>query len=49
LNHIREAQQQLADEIRPIDDFRSNARYRTRVAQNLLEEFLHQLQRAEPQ
>lgn len=47
LNRIREAQEQLADEIRPIDDFRSNARYRTRIAQNLLEEFLIQLQRAE--
>jgi CO/xanthine dehydrogenase FAD-binding subunit len=46
LNRIREAQQQLADEIRPIDDFRSNARYRTRIAQNLLEEFLLQLQPA---
>ena len=47
-SRIREAQQQLAHEIRPIDDFRSNARYRTRVAQNLLEEFLLQLQRTEP-
>jgi CO/xanthine dehydrogenase FAD-binding subunit len=47
LNRIRDAQQQLADEIRPIDDFRSNARYRTRIAQNLLEEFLLQLQRAD--
>ena len=47
LNRIREAQQQLADEILPIDDFRSNARYRTRIAQNLLEEFLLQVQRAD--
>ena len=47
-SRIRETQQQLADEIRPIDDFRSNARYRARVAQNLLEEFLLQLQRTEP-
>src|SRR5262249_17081423 len=46
-NRIREAQQQLADEIRPINDFRSNAHYRTRVAQNLLQEFLLQLQRAD--
>jgi CO/xanthine dehydrogenase FAD-binding subunit len=45
LSRIPEAQQQLADEIRPIDDFRSNARYRTRIAQNLLEEFLLHLQR----
>ena len=47
LHRVREAQQQLADEIRPIDDFRSNARYRTRIAQNLLEEFLLQHQQAE--
>lgn len=37
---IREAGDQLAHEIQPIDDFRSTARYRTRVAQKLLEEFL---------
>jgi len=37
---IREAIDQLAREIQPIDDFRSTARYRTRVAQRLLEEFL---------
>jgi CO/xanthine dehydrogenase FAD-binding subunit len=43
LSRLREAQEQLAEEIRPIDDFRSNARYRTRIAQNLLEEFLLQL------
>ena len=42
-SRIREAQEQLAEEIQPIDDFRSNARYRTRIAQNLLEEFLLQL------
>src|SRR5437762_10636985 len=46
LSRIPEAQQQLGDEILPIDDFRSNARYRTRIAQNLLEEFLLQVQRA---
>ena len=40
---IKEAQRQLAAEISPVDDFRSDARYRTRVAQNLLEEFLLQL------
>lgn len=45
LNRIRDAQEQLANEIRPIDDFRSNARYRIRIAQNLLEEFLLQLNR----
>lgn len=39
-DRLREAQEQLAEEISPVDDFRSNARYRTRVAQNLLEEFL---------
>ena len=32
-----------AREISPIDDIRSTARYRLRVAQNLLEEFLSQL------
>jgi len=31
----------LASELRPIDDMRSNAAYRLRVAQNLLREFLH--------
>jgi len=30
----------LAEEMAPIDDFRSTARYRRRVAQNLLEDFL---------
>jgi CO/xanthine dehydrogenase FAD-binding subunit len=34
------AKDQLAREIQPIDDFRSSARYRTQVAQNLLEEFI---------
>jgi xanthine dehydrogenase iron-sulfur cluster and FAD-binding subunit A len=33
----------LAKEISPIDDIRSTARYRLRVAQNLLGEFLSQL------
>jgi len=37
---IREAGDQLAREIQPIDDFRSTARYRARVAQKLLQEFL---------
>ena len=37
---VRAACDELAREIQPIDDFRSTARYRTRVAQNLLEEFL---------
>jgi CO/xanthine dehydrogenase FAD-binding subunit len=36
---LRAAQQALACEIAPIDDIRSNARYRLRVAQNLLAEF----------
>jgi CO/xanthine dehydrogenase FAD-binding subunit len=36
----RDALAELAKEISPIDDFRSTARYRTRVAQNLLREFL---------
>ncbi len=37
---LREASEELAREITPIDDVRSTARYRTRVAQNLLAEFL---------
>jgi len=37
---IRAAGEELAREIAPIDDVRSTARYRRRVAQNLLEEFL---------
>src|SRR6266849_1882053 len=37
------AKETLAREISPIDDIRSTARYRLRVTQNLLEEFLSQL------
>jgi CO/xanthine dehydrogenase FAD-binding subunit len=37
------ARETLVREIAPIDDIRSTARYRLRVAQNLLEEFLSQL------
>jgi CO/xanthine dehydrogenase FAD-binding subunit len=37
---VKTAQSTLVREISPIDDFRSTARYRLRVAQNLLEEFL---------
>jgi CO/xanthine dehydrogenase FAD-binding subunit len=37
------AEETLAQEIAPIDDIRSTERYRLRVAQNLLEEFLLQL------
>jgi CO/xanthine dehydrogenase FAD-binding subunit len=40
---IAAAKETLATEIAPIDDIRSTARYRLRVAQNLLEEFLSQL------
>jgi CO/xanthine dehydrogenase FAD-binding subunit len=40
---IATARETLAGEIGPIDDIRSTARYRLRVAQNLLEEFLSQL------
>jgi xanthine dehydrogenase iron-sulfur cluster and FAD-binding subunit A len=36
---VRAAQQALAREIAPIDDMRSTAHYRLRVAQNLLAEF----------
>ena len=39
------AKEALAREISPIDDIRSTARYRLRVAQNLLVEFLQQLAR----
>ena len=42
-SRIKDAQEQLAAEMSPVDDFRSNARYRTWVAQNLLAEFLLQL------
>ena len=40
---IAEAMETLGQEIAPIDDIRSTARYRLRVGQNLLEEFLSQL------
>jgi CO/xanthine dehydrogenase FAD-binding subunit len=40
---ITAARETLAREIAPIDDIRSTSRYRLRVAQNLLEEFLSQL------
>jgi len=40
---ITAAKETLAREIAPIDDIRSTARYRLRVAQNLLDEFLSQL------
>ena len=40
---IRTVQKELSGEIAPIDDFRSTARYRLRIAQNLLAEFLMRL------
>ena len=40
---LRRAQEALAREIAPIDDMRSTARYRRRVAQNLLAEFCETL------
>jgi CO/xanthine dehydrogenase FAD-binding subunit len=40
---VREAQAALAAELRPIDDVRSTAEYRARVAANLLSEFLDKL------
>ncbi|MGA8075383.1 MAG: xanthine dehydrogenase family protein subunit M [Candidatus Acidiferrales bacterium] len=43
---IAAARVSLAAEIAPIDDMRSSARYRSRVAQNLLEEFLLSAARA---
>ena len=39
-NLIKEMVLCVKEEIHPIDDIRSNARYRMKVAQNLLEEFL---------
>jgi carbon-monoxide dehydrogenase medium subunit len=42
---IARAKETLARELSPIDDMRSTARYRLRVTQNLLEEFLSQLGR----
>ena len=41
---VAAARAALAKEISPIDDFRSTARYRLRVSQNLLEDFLFSLQ-----
>jgi CO/xanthine dehydrogenase FAD-binding subunit len=40
---VRQAQEVLGREIAPIDDMRSTARYRRRVAQNLLAEFCEML------
>jgi CO/xanthine dehydrogenase FAD-binding subunit len=40
---VQAARETLAREIAPIDDIRSNARYRRRVAQNLLAEFCEML------
>ena len=40
---VREARAALTSEIRPIDDIRSTARYRTMVAANLVEEFVRGL------
>ena len=40
---IGRAQGEIAREISPIDDFRSTARYRTRVTRNLLAEFIESL------
>ena len=40
---LRVGSEELGREITPIDDVRSTARYRTRVAQNLLREFLSSL------
>jgi CO/xanthine dehydrogenase FAD-binding subunit len=40
---IHEAQEALIDEAKPIDDIRSTAGYRSRVAANLLGEFLNEL------
>lgn len=42
---MRAALEEIGREVTPIDDIRSTARYRTRVAQNLLREFLSGLGR----
>ena len=39
---LRHAREELAREIAPIDDMRSTERYRSRIAENLLEDFLRQ-------
>jgi CO/xanthine dehydrogenase FAD-binding subunit len=43
---IQSARRALLDEMKPIDDIRSTAEYRQRVAVNLLDEFLAQLRQA---
>ena len=45
-NIIESAKAALLSEGKPIDDIRSSAEYRIRVAANLLEEFLNQLRTA---
>jgi CO/xanthine dehydrogenase FAD-binding subunit len=40
---IREAQETMVEEAKPIDDIRSTAAYRSRVGANLLGEFLNEL------
>ena len=42
------AREELAREISPIDDIRSTAQYRRRVAQNLLNDFLEQAAKVQP-
>jgi CO/xanthine dehydrogenase FAD-binding subunit len=43
---IQSARRAMLDEMKPIDDIRSTAEYRRRVAVNLLDEFLLQLRQA---
>ena len=43
---VTAAKEVLASEMSPIDDMRSSARYRSRVAQNLLEDFLQMAARS---
>jgi xanthine dehydrogenase iron-sulfur cluster and FAD-binding subunit A len=42
---VQAARRALLAEVQPIDDIRSTAEYRRRVAVNLLEEFLLELRR----
>jgi CO/xanthine dehydrogenase FAD-binding subunit len=45
---MQSARRALRAEVKPIDDIRSNADYRRRVAMNLLDEFLLQLRQEKP-
>jgi len=46
-DRIQAARKALLQEVKPIDDVRSTAKYRAHVAANLLEEFLNQMAASE--